>query len=328
MTNNNTISLAHGNGGRLMQELIQNVFAPAFGVKTLDTTKDAVALDLRGHAVISTDGFTVDPIFFPGGDIGKLAVCGTLNDLLVSGAIPAYLTVNFFIEEGYPISSLTSIATSMGQTARDNQVRIVAGDTKVLPRGNAAGIYIATTGIGVMQRADLSLQRIRTGDSVFISGTVGDHGTAVMLARQEFGLHGDLESDCSCVKPLVEKLLSIETLKFMRDPTRGGLAGVCHEIVNSTGLGVRLKENAIPVQDQVRTMCEILGYDPYQLACEGRVLFVCGPETDLAQLKQISEDICEIGVIEDRSSQVLLETSLGGQRIVPELEGEPLPRIC
>lgn len=322
------ISLAHGNGGRKMQQLISEVFAPAFGNKTLDTSKDAVPLEIHGQAVITTDGFTVDPLFFPGGDIGKLSVCGTLNDLLVSGALPLYLTANFFIEEGFPVAQLRTIASSMGQTARDNQVSIVAGDTKVLPRGNVAGLYIATTGIGQMKNPHLGLSQIQAGDKVFVSGPIGDHGAAVMLSREDFGLSGELESDCASLKMLIDSLIEIADLKFMRDPTRGGLASVCHEIIKASGLGIKLQQSDVPIRAQVSTACEILGYDPYYLACEGRVVFICSGQTDALALQQIDQDIREIGLIEDSHQQLLLQTPIGGLRILTELDDDALPRIC
>ncbi len=222
--------------------------------------------------VVTTDGFTVQPLEFPGGDIGSLAVHGTVNDLAVSGAIPRYLTLNAFIEEGLEVALLERIVISMARAARESGVQIVAGDTKVLRRGEGGGVYFATTGIGVRNTAvRLGMSAIQSGDRVLISGPVGDHGTAVMLAREQFGLRGDLQSDATSVLPIAQALLAVPGLRFMRDPTRGGLATVVNEICRATRLGVHLDGPAIPVRDPVRSVCEMLGYDPLYLACE-RVL--------------------------------------------------------
>ena len=323
--NKEYISLAHGNGGRLMNELIHQIIAPAFNMTSEQASKDAVALHCDGTIMVTTDGYTVDPLFFPGGDIGKLAVCGTLNDLLVSGAIPQYLTVNFFIEEGFAIRDLKIIVQSMGQTATANEVSIIAGDTKVLPKGLVSGIQIATTGFGRVSNSALSMNKIQTGDKIYVTGPVGDHGAAVMLAREEYGLKGNIKSDCQSVKSIAELLMQQKTIKFMRDPTRGGLATVCHEISQATGLGVHLVQNTIPIREGVVSVCELLGFDPLYLACEGRIVFVTSPEIDMTFL---ADGIAQVGIISDESQQVIMKTSLGGSKIIPELENESLPRIC
>ncbi len=328
------ISLAHGNGGRFMRELIEEVFARHLGRDELDTQADAVPIALDGGDVlITTDGFTVQPLEFPGGDIGSLAVHGTTNDLAVAGAKPLYLTLNAFIEEGFEVAALDRIVASLARAARESGVRIAAGDTKVLRRGEGGGLYLATTGVGVRLPGVVpSLNRIEDGDVIMVSGPVGDHGTAVMLAREDFGLRGDLVSDAGPVMALTEPLLSFDGLRFMRDPTRGGIASIAHEIHRATGFGVRF-EPTIPVRDPVQSVCDMLGYDPYYLACEGRVLAVVAPDqadAALAAWRALDEGsgAARIGRISAADKRVILETDLGGERFLEELEDDPLPRIC
>ena len=315
-----------------MRELIAEVFARHLANPVLDTSADAVALPLTdGDIMITTDGFTVQPLEFPGGNIGSLAVHGTVNDLAVSGATPKYLTLNAFIEEGLEIALLDRIVASVAQAAKACEVSIVAGDTKVVRR---SGLYLATTGVGVRDRGlRLGLDRIQDGDRILVSGPVGDHGIAVMLAREEFGLRGDLQSDATSVLPLTRALLALPGLRFMRDPTRGGIAAVTHEIHQATGMGLRLQQSAIPVRDPVHSVCEMLGYDPFYLACEGRVVAVISPDDADDALKAWQalphgQDAAIIGSIEKSASHVVLETELGGERILEELEDDPLPRIC
>ncbi|MEW6169842.1 MAG: hydrogenase expression/formation protein HypE, partial [Pseudomonadota bacterium] len=246
------IALAHGNGGRLMRELIETLFAPALANPELDLGADAVPLPLPEgqELVITTDGFTVQPLEFPGGNIGSLAVHGTVNDLAVSGARPCYLTLNVFLEEGLEIALLRRVVEALAAAARAAGVAVVAGDTKVVGRGDCDGIYLATTGVGFRPPGlRYALDRIRAGDRVLVSGPVGDHGAAVLLAREAFGLRGDLRSDAASVLPLTQALMSIDGLRFMRDPTRGGLATVAHEIVRATGLGLHLEEARVPVNE-------------------------------------------------------------------------------
>ena len=329
------IGLAHGNGGRYMRELIDRVFAHHLGNPALDVQADAVPLPLQGEPLLfTTDGFTVQPLEFPGGNIGSLAVHGTTNDLAVAGALPRYLSLNAFIEEGLEIAQLDRIIASLAAAARAIDVQVVAGDTKVLRRGEGGGLYLATTGVGVQVRSDLGLDRIRPGDLILVSGPVGDHGISVMLAREQFGLHGEVRSDAASVLPFTQALLLLPGLRFMRDPTRGGLATVAHEIARATGYGVRLQQTAIPVREPVQSVCEMLGYDPYYLACEGRVVAVVSPPAVDAALRAWQalpngDEAAVIGRIDDTDSdRVTLETELGGQRILEELEDDPLPRIC
>ncbi|MDJ0709151.1 MAG: hydrogenase expression/formation protein HypE [Woeseiaceae bacterium] len=328
------ISLAHGNGGRFMRELIEEVFAKGLEASDIDVQADAVPIDLgNGEVLITTDGFTVQPLEFPGGNIGSLAVHGTTNDLAVAGAKPMYLTLNAFIEEGFEVERLERIVRSLADAAVEAGVRISAGDTKVVRRGEGGGIYLATTGVGVrLPGAQPALKHIRDGDIMLVSGPVGDHGTAVMLAREEFGLRGDLVSDAGPVMSLTEPLLAFDGLRFMRDPTRGGIASIGHEILRATGLGVRF-EATVPVREPVQSVCEMLGYDPYYLACEGRVVAVVAPEQaeDALAIWQALPDgreAARVGRIVADEKRVILETPLGGERFLEELEDDPLPRIC
>lgn len=330
------ISLAHGNGGRLMRELIEEIFARHLENPGLDVHADAVALQLTGSEIyFTTDGFTVQPLEFPGGDIGSLAVHGTINDLAVAGATPRFLSLNVFVEEGLEIVQLERIVKSLAAAASAAGVHVVAGDTKVLRRGEGGGLYLATTGIGVREHdLELGMERIRAGDSILVSGPVGDHGTAVMLAREDFGMHGELRSDAASVVPLTRALLSVPGLRFMRDPTRGGLASVMHEIVRRNDVAIRLQQDSIPVRPEVQAVCEMLGYDPLYLACEGRVVAVVDADHAAAALHEWralegGRHAAVIGRIESSDAgAVILTTALGGERFLQELEEDPLPRIC
>ena len=331
---NKRITLAHGNGGRFMRELIDEVFARHLANDALDTHTDAAHLALSGDLLFSTDGFTVQPLEFPGGSIGSLAVHGTVNDLAVAGAIPKVLSLNAFIEEGLSVEQLERIVADLAAAAKHCGVAVVAGDTKVVRHGEGSGIYLATSGIGIRATPQkLTLRNIQVGDRLLVSGSVGDHGTAVMLAREQFGLRGDLQSDATSVLPLAQALFDLPGLRFMRDPTRGGLATVAHEIAEACNVALRLNEAAIPVKDPVRSVCEMLGYDPYYLACEGRVVAVVAAEAAdeaLARWRALPDgsDAALIGEISGTGNRVTLETALGGERFLEELEDDPLPRIC
>jgi hydrogenase expression/formation protein HypE len=328
------ISLAHGNGGRFMRELIDEIFARHLHNPDLDVQADAVPLALQGHDIMfTTDGFTVQPLEFPGGNIGSLAVHGTTNDLAVAGATPKYLSLNAFIEEGLEIAVLERIIMTLADSARAIDVQVVAGDTKVLRRGEGGGLYLATTGVGVRATHSLGLDRIREGDAILVSGPVGDHGIAVLLAREAFGLHGDVVSDAASVLPFTRAALKVPGLRFMRDPTRGGLATVAHELQRATAMGITLSQADIPVRDPVQSVCDMLGYDPLYLACEGRVVAVIEPNAATALLQQWQalpqgESAAIIGNVNGAGTHVLLRTELGGERILEELEDDPLPRIC
>jgi hydrogenase expression/formation protein HypE len=301
------ITLAHGNGGRFMRELIEDVFAAALSASELDVQADAVPIELGdGEVMITTDGFTVQPLEFPGGDIGSLAIHGTTNDLAVAGARPMFLTLNAFIEEGFEVARLERIVRSLADAALEAGVRISAGDTKVVRRGEGGGIYLATTGVGVrLPGVQPSLDKIRDGDVI---------------------------SDAGPVMSLTEPLLAFDGLRFMRDPTRGGIASIGHEILKATGLGVRF-EATVPVREAVQSVCDMLGYDPYYLACEGRVVAIVAPDDADAALATwrglpAGGEAARIGRITRDESRVILETPLGGERFLEELEDDPLPRIC
>lgn len=327
------ISLAHGNGGRYMRELINEVFVKHLDNPYLDAEADAVSIQLEGEVMITTDGFTVQPLEFPGGNIGSLAVHGTCNDLAVAGAIPRYLSLNVFIEEGMEIKTLQRIVKTLSETAAEIGVKVVAGDTKVVRRGEGGGLYLATTGVGVRNGNTLSMHNIKSGDAVVVSGPVGDHGIAVMLAREEFGLRGDIQSDAASVLKLTIAAQKFDGLRFMRDPTRGGLATVCTEIQHATGMGVRLMQESIPVRDPVQSVCDMLGYDPMYLACEGRVVAIVDSQQAPALIEAWHKctegvDAAMIGYIDSSLKYVVMQTEIGGERVIEELEDDPLPRIC
>jgi len=334
MNKTDLITLAHGNGGRHMRELVDQLFSKKLSNPLLDTSVDACHLQLDSPDIcFTTDGFTVKPLEFPGGTIGSLAIHGTVNDLAVSGATPKYLSLNAFIEEGMPFEQLERILDDMAQAAQACNVQIVTGDTKVLPVHEASGVYFATTGIGLYNPDfNLGMDKIRPGDKILVNGSIGDHGTAVMLAREQYGLSGRLESDSASVYPFTHALSKLEGVRFMRDPTRGGLATVSVEITRQAKLGCYLHSTHIPIKPQVESVCEILGYDPYYLACEGRVIAIIDAQQAdqaLSLWQQLAggEDAAIIGEITEQP-RVILETELGGQRVLDELEDDPLPRIC
>jgi hydrogenase expression/formation protein HypE len=334
------ISLAHGNGGRYMRELIAEIFARHLSNPerddALDVTLDAAPINLGsdGQPFITTDGFIVQPLEFPGGDIGSLAVNGTVNDLAVSGATPKYLSLNAFIEEGLEIATLERIVRSLAAAARAAGVQVVAGDTKVLPRGEGGGLYLATTGVGLRPAGvDLGMHLIKPGDRIIVSGPIGDHGIAVLLAREDFEISGDVRSDCGNVIGLARAAMRFDGLRFMRDPTRAGLAGVSYEIAQHAGVTVRLEETEVPVRDSVKMVCEMLGYDPYYLACEGRAVAIVAEDQAAALVAQWRKlpsgaGAALIGRIEQGPPRIVLETEIAGERLLDDLEEDPLPRIC
>jgi len=336
MTKDGRVILAHGNGGRLMRELIDEIFACHLANPSLDVTLDAAPLGLSSDdaLVMSTDGFVVKPLEFPGGTIGSLAVNGTVNDLAVSGARPDVLTLSAIIEEGLEIAQLDRIAASLGKAAKTACVRVIAGDTKVVPRGEGGGLYLVTAGVGsIGQGVDLGMSHIRPGDTLVISGPIGDHGVAVLLAREDFEISGDVFSDCAPVTGLTVAALEVPGLRFMRDPTRGGLATVAHEIASKTGFDVTLDEAALPVREPVSMVCEMLGYDPLFLAGEGRVVAVISAE-HVDRLVEVwrdnpqGRDAAIVGQVGAGTGRVALRTRLGGSRVIDELVDDPLPRIC
>lgn len=326
------IRLAHGNGGRLMRELLETVVFPALECVESGTDGSPLPADSR-IPVMTSDSFTVQPLFFPGGNIGSLSIHGTLNDLAVSGAEPVALTFNLVIEEGFPVEDLRRILESAGNAAREAGVRIIGGDTKVVPHGQGSGVVIATTGLGWRNPdSQLDIHGIQPGDAIVVSGPVGDHGATVLMAREDFGLSSDLQSDADCVLGLARAARDLPGLRFMRDPTRGGLATVMHEISHTCGLGVALQEKAIPVRPAVTGMCQLLGFNPLMLACEGRIVaIVSAGQVDalLERWHALPEgaDSAHIGIVESGDT-VSLITQLGGRRFIDELNEDPLPRIC
>ncbi|MEV4596103.1 hydrogenase expression/formation protein HypE [Amycolatopsis sp. NPDC049253] len=330
------ITLSHGSGGKATHTLIEAVFLDAFRNPLLEPLEDAAALAIGGaQLALTTDSFVVSPLFFPGGDIGDLAVNGTVNDLAVSGSRPLYLTAGFILEEGFPVEDLLKIVDSMKAAALAADVQIVTGDTKVVQRGKGDGVYINTAGIGVSIRSGLGVSSVRPGDAVLVSGPIGDHGVTIMLARGELDIDADIESDTAPVHSLVAGLLAaVPGVRAMRDATRGGVATILNEVAAGAQVSVIVDENAVPVRDEVRGASELLGIDPLYVACEGRIVtFVDGAQVDdaLAALRShpLGAEAAVIGrVADDPPGLVLLNTAFGGTRIVDMLVGDPLPRIC
>ena len=328
------ITLDYGSGGKKTSRLIENIIVPAFSNPALNAMGDGAVLPGAGEIAFSTDSFVVDPIFFPGGDIGKLSVCGTVNDLAMCGAEPKYLSCAFIIEEGLESEELKKIVASIRDAARSAGVQIVTGDTKVVERGRGDKIYINTAGIGVMKYPGLSPKNIRPGDKVIVSGTVGDHGTAVMLARNGM-MQGELKSDCAALNGLADAILSLGAgVRVLRDPTRGGVATKLNEFTEGTALSIELEEEQIPVRPQVRAACDMLGLEPLYCANEGKLLAVVSPEDTervLARMRELPEgaDAAVIGTVSDRHpGRVVMKTAFGGTRILQKLAGAQLPRIC
>jgi hydrogenase expression/formation protein HypE len=331
------ITMAHGAGGRATHNLVEAIFLEAFRNPTLELLEDqAVVAVQNSRLAVTTDSFVVSPLFFPGGNIGDLAVNGTINDLVVSGAKPLYLTAGFILEEGFPVSDLKRIIDSMGAASKAEGVAIVTGDTKVVQRGKVDGCFINTTGIGVIERAvALGAVNVRPGDAVLISGPIGDHGTAIMLARGELELACELSSDTAALSGLVDTLLATGgEVRCMRDATRGGVATILNEIAQAANVAMVVDEDAIPVRDEVRGACEILGIDPLYVACEGRLLAIVEGDAAQASLTALrahplGAKAAIIGTVkDDPPGLVLIKTQFGGTRIVDMLVGDPLPRIC
>lgn len=335
---NGCVDLSHGAGGRAMAQLIAGLFHEAFGNEWLARGNDQSAFDVAtGRMVMTTDGYVVSPLFFPGGNIGSLAVHGTVNDIAMAGARPLYLSASFIIEEGFRFSDLKRIADSMGEAAREAGVAIITGDTKVVERGKADGVFISTAGVGVLPDGlDLSADKARPGDRVLLSGSLGDHGVAIMSKRQNLTFDTEIVSDSAALPGLVAAMVAAggQGLRLMRDPTRGGLAATMNEIAQQSNLGFRLQEDAIPVKPAVAAACELLGLDPLHVANEGKLVAVVAPEQADAvlaamQAHPLGRDAAQIGeAVADDHRFVQMATSFGGGRIVDWLSGEQLPRIC
>ncbi|MFE7201937.1 hydrogenase expression/formation protein HypE [Pseudonocardia alni] len=339
------VTLAHGAGGKSSAALVDAVFLEAFRNDALESLGDGAVLTLPATATaatatrrlaFSTDSFVVQPLRFPGGSIGHLAVHGTVNDLAMSGAVPQWISAAFVLEEGFPIAELKEIVADMATAAAAAGVQIVTGDTKVVPRGAADGLFVTTSGVGVIPEGRaFGAGSVRPGDRLIMSGTMGDHGMAVMLARGDLAIEADIESDTAAVGGMVELLLdAAPATRWLRDPTRGGVGTVCNELAQATGLGVVLDESRLPVSPTVNGACEMLGIDPLYVANEGKFLAVVAPDEvqdGLAALQahSLGAEAVEIGEItEQPASNVVLRTAFGGTRIVDMLVGDPLPRIC
>ncbi|GFG55687.1 hydrogenase expression/formation protein HypE [Mycolicibacterium agri] len=331
------VTLAHGAGGKASAALVDAVFVEAFRNDHLEQLGDGAVVDMGGQRIaLSTDSFVVQPLRFPGGSIGHLAVHGTVNDLAMAGAVPSWMTAAFVLEEGFPIDELREIVADMAAAAEAAGVQIVTGDTKVVPRGAADGMFISTSGVGrVPEGRVLSPLDVRPGDKVLVSGPIGDHGMAVMLARGDLAIEADIRSDTMAVSGLVEQLLAAApSTRWLRDPTRGGVGTVCNELAQAAGVAVVLEEESLPVRPEVAGACEMLGIDPLYVANEGKFIAVVDPAEAADALAALrshpgGEGATEIGEIaEEPTATVVVRTGFGGTRIVDMLVGDPLPRIC
>ncbi|HEX3314893.1 MAG TPA: hydrogenase expression/formation protein HypE [Gemmataceae bacterium] len=331
------ILLGHGSGGRLTAELIQRIFVPGFGNDILARLEDQATVDLGGaRLALTTDSYVIRPLFFPGGDIGSLAVHGTVNDLAVGGAVPRFLSAAFILEEGFPIDDLKRIVHSMRTACDAAGVQLVTGDTKVVDRGKGDGVFVNTTGIGtVPANRSLSIANARPGDRILVSGTIGDHGIAIMSVREGIEFETVLESDTAALHTLTEAMLTAcPRVRCMRDPTRGGLSSALNEMAAASKVGVRLAEKSIPVRREVHAACEMLGLDPLYVANEGKLIAVVPPDDaasvlDVMRGHPLGRNAADIGeVTAEHRGMVLLRSVVGGERVVQLLAGEQLPRIC
>ena len=332
-----TVEMSHGAGGRATAQLVEELFVHEFDNPCLRQANDQACFTLpHGRIAMSTDGHVVSPLFFPGGDIGCLAVHGTVNDVAMSGAKPLYLSASFILEEGFPLADLRRIVRSMAAAAREAEVAVVTGDTKVVEKGKGDGVFISTTGIGVVpEGVHVSGDRARPGDRILLSGPIGDHGMAIMSLRESLGFDTEIVSDTAALHGLVAAMLeAVRDVHVLRDPTRGGIAATLNEIARQSGVGMVLEETSIPLRPQVEAACELLGLDPLYVANEGKLVAICAAadaEPLLAAMRAhpLGREAAVIGeVCEDRHGFVQMRTRLGGSRIVDWMSGEQLPRIC
>ncbi len=333
-----TIVMGHGGGGKLGNELVEHLFLPAFRNPELENLGDAAVLDLGGgRLAMSTDSFVVQPLFFPGGSIGELAVNGTVNDLAVSGAEPKFLSASFILEEGFPLQQLAAIVADMARAAATAGVKIVTGDTKVVERGHGDGCYINTSGVGLLRPGvSVGPTRAQVGDAILVSGTIGDHGMAIMSVREGLEFESPIRSDCAALNGLIAEVLAATggAVHTMRDPTRGGLASTLTEIALASGVGVEIDELNLPVRAEVQSACELLGLDPVYVANEGKVVFFVAPESAeqvLSILKNhpLGREAARIGTVTAEHPRMLVaRTAMGANRVIPQQIGEQLPRIC
>lgn len=331
-----TVTLAHGAGGKQTSELIDRVFKAHFENPALTADDAAVLTPPAGKMAMTTDGFIVSPAFFPGGNIGKLSICGTVNDLACMGARPCYLSCAFVIEEGYPMERLEEIAAAMEKTAKEAGVTIVSGDTKVAGKGQVDGVFITTTGVGeILNGVETSGAKAQPGDAILVTGDVGRHGCTILLAREDFGIEADVTSDCAPLWGTVEAMLeTTKNIHVIRDATRGGVGTVLYEIAGQSNVGVRLDSTAVPVALEVQGVCRMLGLEPLYLACEGRLVIIA-PKEEAPKLLEIlrqgpySRDAAIIGEITaENPGRVIMTTEIGAQTVLPQPGGELLPRIC
>jgi hydrogenase expression/formation protein HypE len=329
--------MQHGNGGKATQQLITQIFQPAFDNPWLRQQEDTAAFDVAaGRMVVSTDAHVIHPLFFPGGNIGSLAVHGTINDIVMSGAKPLYLTASFILEEGLPIAKLQRIADAMGHAAKAAEVAIIAGDTKVVEQGKGDGVYITTSGVGVVpEGVSLSAETIQPGDKVLLSGGIGEHGIAIMAQRQNLEFLTHIQSDSASLEGLVAAIRPHHNgLRCLRDPTRGGLATTLNEWAQQAQIGFVLEESSIPIHPEVSSACELLGLDPLYVANEGKLVAICQADAVDAILESmrghpLGQNAAVIGsVVDDKRQMVQMKTVFGGERLVDWLTGDPLPRIC
>ena len=334
-----TILLGHGSGGKLSHDLITELFAKHFNNDILRQQSDSAIIETSiNQLAFTTDSFVVDPIFFPGGDIGKLAIAGTVNDLAVSGATPKYISVGFIIEEGFPFIDLERIVLTMAEEARKAKVKIVTGDTKVVDKGKCDKVFINTSGIGILDKKNMHISSgnlIKAGDKIIINGSIGDHGMSVMAARNDLNISADIKSDCACLNELIKSAMAVSNqIKFMRDATRGGLGTVIAELSKGRDYGIQLREDQLTVSVGVRGMCELLGFDPIYVANEGKVVMVVAAEDAENVINELTKheagtNASIIGEItKDHKGIAWLETQVGGKRIIDMLSGQQLPRIC
>ena len=333
-----TIVMGHGGGGKLGNELVEHLFLPAFRNPALENLGDAAVFELgSGKLAMSTDSFVVQPLFFPGGSIGALAVNGTVNDLAVSGAEPMYLSASFILEEGFPLAQLAAVVNAMAEAAAAAGVRIVTGDTKVVERGHGDGCYINTAGIGLLRPGvNVGPHRAQAGDVVLVSGTIGDHGMAIMSVREGLEFESQIRSDCAALNGMIAEVLDAvgEAVHAMRDPTRGGLASTLNEIATASNVGVEIDETSLPVRLEVQSACELLGLDPVYVANEGKAVFFVAPEAadqvlQVLRANPLGRDAARIGQVTAQHPRMLVaRTAMGANRVIPTQIGEQLPRIC
>jgi len=334
-----SILLEHGSGGRLSHNLIKEIFIKYFDNPVLKQQTDSALLKINSNLIaFTTDSYVVDPLFFPGGNIGKLAVCGTLNDLAVSGATPKYLSVSFIMEEGFSFEELEMVVSSIADEAKKAGVLVVTGDTKVVNKGKCDRLFINTAGIGILEVRYKHIstgEKIIPGDKIIINGTIGDHGMAIMSARNFASFKTDIKTDCASLHTLIRDVLDTNCpVKFMRDATRGGISTILCELTDNMNIGIEVDESKVPVKEHVRGMCELLGFDPFYVANEGKVLFITSADdadrvVDVMKQNEFGRDSAVIGeVVDDHIGKTILKTGIGGKRIMEMLSGEQLPRIC